>query len=82
MAVPRGDVLQMITRLAKTLGLSVAIGNHTLSTSRGTPPPRNNGNSLDEAQEIANHASPRAAALDSYRRDPITLDAVERIGSQ
>jgi integrase/recombinase XerD len=74
----RNDALRMIKRRAKAAGLSVAIGNHTFRAT-GITAFRDNGGSLEEAQEIANHASPKTTMLYDRSRDQITLDAVERI---
>ena len=45
----------------------------------GSPATGANGGTLEEAQEIANHASPKTTMLYDRSRDQITLDAVERI---
>jgi site-specific recombinase XerD len=74
----RNDALRMIKRRAKVAGLSEAVGNHTFRAT-GITAFRNNGGSLEEAQEIANHASPKTTMLYDRSRDQITLDAVERI---
>jgi integrase len=74
----RNDALRMIKRRAKAAGLSVAIGNHTFRAT-GITAFRDNGGSLEEAQEIANHASPKTTMLYDRSRDQITLDEIERI---
>jgi site-specific recombinase XerD len=74
----RNDALRMIKRRAKAAGLSEAVGNHTFRAT-GITAFRANGGSLEEAQEIANHASPKTTMLYDRSRDQITLDAVERI---
>jgi integrase/recombinase XerD len=74
----RNDALRMIKRRAKAAGLSAAVGNHTFRAT-GITAFRANGGSLEEAQEIANHASPKTTMLYDRSRDQITLDAVERI---
>lgn len=74
----RNDAWRMIKRRAKAAGLSDAIGNHTFRAT-GITAFRDNGGSLEEAQEIANHASPKTTMLYDRSRDQITLDAVERI---
>ena len=40
---------------------------------------RQNGGTVEEAQHIANHASPKATMLYDRSRDQITLDDVKRI---
>jgi integrase/recombinase XerD len=74
----RNDALRMIKRRAKAAGLSEAVGNHTFRAT-GITAFRSDGGSLEEAQEIANHASPKTTMLYDRSRDQITLDAVERI---
>jgi integrase/recombinase XerD len=74
----RNDALRMVKRRAKAAGLSIAIGNHTFRAT-GITVFREKGGSLEEAQEIANHASPKTTMLYDRSRDQITLDAVERI---
>jgi integrase len=74
----RNDALRMIKRRARAAGLSGAIGNHTFRAT-GITAFRANGGTLEQAQEIANHASPRTTMLNDRSRDDITLDAVEKI---
>jgi integrase len=72
------DALQMIKRPAKAVGLSEAVGNHTFRATGITTFPANGG-SLEQAQEIANHASPKTTKLYDRSSDQLTLDMVERI---
>ncbi len=74
----RNDAWRMIKRRAKAAGLSEAIGNHTFRAT-GITAFRDNGGTLEEAREIANHASPKTTMLYDRSRDEITQDAVERI---
>ena len=72
------DALRMIKRRAKAVGLSEAVGNHTFRAT-GITAFRANGGTLEQAQEIANHASPKTTRLYDRSSDQITLDMVERI---
>ncbi len=68
----------MIKGRAKTLGLPDTICNHTFRAT-GITVFRQNGGTVEEAQHIANHASPKTTMLYDRSRDQITLDEVERI---
>ena len=72
------DALRMIKRRAKAVGLSDAVCNHTFRAT-GITAYRENGGTLEQAQEIANHASPKTTKLYDRTSDQITLDEVERI---
>ena len=72
------NALDMIKRRAKAAGLSEAIGNHTFRAT-GITAYRANGGTLEHAQEIANHASPKTTKLYDRTSDLITLDEVEKI---
>jgi integrase/recombinase XerD len=72
------DALRMIKRRAIKVGLSESVCNHTFRAT-GITAFRANGGSLEQAQEIANHASPKTTRLYDRTSDQITLDAVERI---
>ena len=72
------NTLDMIKGRAKTLGLPDTICNHTFRAT-GITVFRQNGGTVEEAQHIANHASPKTTMLYDRSRDQITLDEVERI---
>jgi integrase/recombinase XerD len=72
------DALRMIKRRAKEVGLPESICNHTFRAT-GITAFRANGGTLEQAQEIANHASPKTTKLYDRSNDQITLDMVERI---
>jgi integrase/recombinase XerD len=72
------NALDMIKGRAKTLGLPDTICNHTFRAT-GITVFRQNGGTVEEAQHIANHASPKTTMLYDRSRDQITLDEVERI---
>jgi integrase/recombinase XerD len=72
------NALDMIKRRAKAIGLPETICNHTFRAT-GITAYRANGGSLEKAQDIANHASPKTTKLYDRTSDQITLDEVERI---
>jgi site-specific recombinase XerD len=72
------DVYRMIQRRAKAAGIKTRIGNHTFRATGITAYLRNHG-TLEHAQQIANHASPRTTKLYDRRSDEISLDEVEKI---
>jgi integrase/recombinase XerD len=72
------DALRMIKRRAKAVGLPDTVCNHTFRAT-GITAYRANGGTLEHAQEIANHASPKTTKLYDRTSDQITLDEVERI---
>jgi hypothetical protein len=68
----------MIHRRAKARGLKTRIGYHTFCAT-GITAYMSNGGSLEHAQQIANHSSPRTTKLYDRRQDTISLDEVERL---
>jgi integrase/recombinase XerD len=72
------DVLRMIKKRAVAAGLPAAIGCHTFRAT-GITAYLENGGTLEHAQQIANHESPKTTKLYDRTRDRITLDEVERI---
>ena len=68
----------MIKRRAKAIALSEAVCNHTFRAT-GITAFRANGSTLEQAQEIANHASPKTTKLYDRTSGQTTLDEVERI---
>ena len=68
----------MIQRRAQAPGIKTRIGNHTFRAT-GITAYMSNGGSLEHAQQIANHSSPRTTKLYDRRQDTISLDEVERI---
>lgn len=59
-------------------GIKTKIGNHTFRATGITAYLKNKG-TLETAQHIANHESPRTTKLYDRRQDEISLDEVERI---
>jgi site-specific recombinase XerD len=72
------DAYRMIQRRAAAAGIKTRIGNHTFRATGITAYLKNKG-TLEHAQTIANHASPRTTKLYDRRHDEITLDEVEKI---
>lgn len=68
----------MIRRRAVKAGVIEKIGNHSFRGTGITAFLLNDG-TLELAQEMANHASPRTTKLYDRRSDRISQDAVERI---
>jgi site-specific recombinase XerD len=72
------DAYRMIQRRTRGTGIKTRIGNHTFRATGITAYLKNNG-TLEAAQHIANHESPRTTKLYDRRQDKISLDEVERI---
>jgi len=68
----------MITRRAKAAGLSSKICNHTFRATGITSFLLNAG-TVEKAQAIAGHESPKTTKLYDRTSDEITLDELERI---
>ena len=65
-------------RKARQAGVTTAICNHTFRAT-GITAYMQNGGTLEKAQAIAAHESPRTTKLYDRSADQITLDEVERI---
>ncbi len=74
----RTEALLMIKRRARSAGLPASISCHTFRAT-GITVYLQNGGTLEKAQQIANHESPRTTKLYDRTSDAITLDEVERI---
>ena len=72
------DAYRMIQRRAAAAGIATKIGNHTFRAT-GITAYLKNGGTLEHAQTIANHSSPRTTKLYDRRSDEISLDEVEKI---
>lgn len=72
------DAYRMIQRRTRGTGIKTRIGNHTFRATGITAYLKNKG-TLEAAQHIANHESPRTTKLYDRRQDEISLDEVERI---
>jgi integrase len=62
----------------RAAGIKTRIGNHTFRATGITAYLKNNG-TLEAAQHVANHESPRTTKLYDRRSDEISLDEVEKI---
>lgn len=74
----RFDAYRMIRRRAEEAGISAAIGCHTFRAT-GITAYLENGGTIEHAQAIAAHESPRTTKLYDRTSDAITLDEIERI---
>ena len=74
----RRDVLAMVKRRARQAGLADTIGNHTFRGTGITTFLQNNG-TIERAQQIAAHESPRTTKLYDRRNDELTPHEIERI---
>jgi integrase len=72
------NALDMIKRRAKAIGLPETICCHTFRAT-GITAYLENGGTIENAQAIANHESPKTTKLYDRTSDQITLDEVERI---
>lgn len=77
-AMHRTDVYRMIRRRAHDAGMATKIGAHTFRAT-GITTYLNNGGTLEKAQSMAAHESPRTTKLYDRTQDGVTLDEVEKI---
>ena len=77
-AMARTDVLRMVKRRAGAAGLPSSTCCHTFRAT-GITAYLENGGTIENAQMIAAHESPRTTKLYDRTGDEITLDEVERI---
>jgi len=74
----RVDAYRMIQRRAAELGMRIKVGCHTFRAT-GITAYLEAGGTLENAQAMAAHESPRTTKLYDRTGDEITLDEVERI---
>lgn len=72
------EAWQMIRRRARAAGILMPIGCHTFRGT-GITAYLENGGTLEHAQQIAAHESPRTTKLYDRTTDQISLDEIERI---
>ncbi len=77
-AMSQADVFRMIQRRARAAKIVTQINCHTFRAT-GITTYLKNGGTLENAQAMAAHESPRTTALYDRRGDAISLDEVERI---
>ncbi len=70
--------LAMIYRRAKQAGIATQIGCHTFRAT-GITIYLTNGGTLEKAQMMAAHSSPRTTKLYDRTNDAVSLDEVERV---
>lgn len=76
--ISRNDVYKMIKRRAKRAALPYTTCCHTFRGT-GITVFRTNGGSIERAQAIANHASPKTTKLYDRTEDEITEGEIERV---
>ena len=76
--IDRREVLAMVKRRASAAGLPADICCHTFRAT-GITAYLLNGGSLEHAQQIAAHESPRTTKLYDRTRDEVSLDEIEKI---
>jgi site-specific recombinase XerD len=74
----RVDAFRMIKRRARAAGLSEEVCCHTFRAT-GITAFLQNGGTIENAQQIAAHSSPRTTKLYDRRSDEISLNEIERI---
>lgn len=77
-AMSQPDAWRMIRRRAVAVGIHAPIGNHSFRAT-GITAYLSNGGTLEHAQEMAAHESPRTTKLYDRTKERLTLDEVERI---
>ena len=75
----RNDALRMIKRRAKASGLPADVCCHTFRAT-GITAYLEGGGTIEHAQDIANHESPKTTKLYDRTSDQIDLDEIEKIG--
>ena len=75
----QADAYRMIERRARAAGIKTKVGNHSLRAT-GITDYLNSGGTLEHAQAMANHSSPRTTKLYDRRNDETSLDEYERVG--
>ena len=74
----RNDAFRMVKRRAAAAGLSSKTSCHSFRAT-GITAYLENGGTIENAQAIAAHESPRTTKLYDRTSDEITLDEIERI---
>ena len=78
MPLRRNNALDMVKRRAVAAGLSPRVCCHTFRAT-GITAYLENGGTIEKAQQIAAHESPKTTKLYDRTSDQITLDEIERI---
>lgn len=74
----RTNILAMVKRRAKAVGLPPALCNHSFRAT-GITSYLENGGTLEKAQQIAAHESARTTKLYDRTSDVLTLGEIEKI---
>ena len=74
----RVEVYKRIERKAKRAGLPTKICCHTFRAT-GITTYLENGGTIEKAQQIAGHESPRTTKLYDRTNDQVSLDEIERV---
>jgi site-specific recombinase XerD len=74
----RFAALKMVQRRAKQVGIDTAVCCHSFRAT-GITNYLEHGGTLEKAQQMANHESPRTTKLYDRTNDAITLDEIEKI---
>ena len=74
----QSDAWRMLQRRAPDAGIPTAVCNHTFRAT-GITAYLDNGGSLENAQVMAAHESPRTTKLYDRTKERLTLDEIERI---
>jgi site-specific recombinase XerD len=74
----RNNALDMVKRRASAVGLSSRVCNHTFRAT-GITAYLEAGGTIEKAQQIAAHESPKTTKLYDRTQDQISLDEIERI---
>ena len=73
------DAYRMLQRRAAAAGIKTKIGNHSLRATGITDYLKHNG-TLEHAQAMANHSSPRTTKLYDRRNEKASLDEYAKVG--
>jgi site-specific recombinase XerD len=76
--LPQQNAHEMVQRRKRAADIGTKAGNHTFRATGVTAYLRNGG-TLEQAAQVANHASTRTAQLYDRRVQEVTLDEVERV---
>ena len=75
----QSDAYRVIERRTRQAGIKTKIGNHSLRATGITDYLKSEG-TLEHAQAMANHSSPRTTKLYDRRGDELSLDEYQRVG--
>jgi site-specific recombinase XerD len=73
------DAYRMIERRARRAGIKTKIGNHSMRAT-GMTDYLGNGGTLEKAQAMANHSSPRTTKLYDRTSDIVSREEYEKVG--